>query len=236
MPKAKDVLVTINVNDEQIECKGAAVMPYYQSLDREELDRLLRYPKDYEIFNNMHYDDWVHCVKINPTIIMYTNKPEVYLTPEVIAIVAISNVSLFKHIKKELTYDDYTAMYKLGGMGVFYSLYNHIDLEDQMVKNAINDAKYEQMKEAYQKYCKERDMVESMDTWIIFRDFYNEKHDIMDRLKGITEYHNYTLCRTLRNEESISTAAYGLHKDLEKFGNDAFDIAKGIMEKYEDTL
>lgn len=236
MIKAKDVVVTINVNDEQIECKGAAVVPYYQSLDREELERLLMYPKDYGIFNNMLYDDWVYCVKINPAIIMYTNKPEVYLTPEVVAIVAISNVSLFKHIKKEITYDDYTAMYKLGGMGVFYSLYDHIDLEDQMVKNAIDDAKYEQTKEAYQKYCEEREMVESMESWCVFRDFYNEKRDIMDRLKGITDYYDYTLCRTLRNEEAISTAAFELHKDKEKFGNDAFDIAKQIVEKYGKLL
>lgn len=179
----------------------------------------------------MNYDQWLTCVKINPYVIPYMND-ESLITHEVIATAISLNQFVYKLIPNfKVDYDLCMWLYRIGGMGVFYKLYDIIDLDDTVVKQAIEDARHEEIIEAYQAYCLEREIPESIDGWSIFRDLFNDKREILEMVKGISNYHTYTLCRELRDSDKISVASYSI--DGDKLSTDFVNIAKSIIEKFE---
>lgn len=204
----------------------------YRTMTDIDLDNALRYP-DHSYFDGMPYNDWLHCIKLNPMIIGYTNQPEIHHTPEVVAHALSLNPYLLNMIKGyELGYFDYMEIYRVGKMGLIYNLYEHIDINDVEVQHAIEDAKYEEVVNAYKKYIADNEMVESMDSWSIFRDLYVEKRDILESVRGISDYYNYTLCRKHRDNQKISTEAFSYHNDPEKLSTIMLDIAKEIINKH----
>ena len=59
----------------------------------------------------------------------------------------------------------------------------------------------------------------------------NDKREMLEMVKGISNYHTYTLCRELRDSDKISTASYAI--DGDKLSTDCVNIAKAIVDKFD---
>lgn len=203
-----------------------------RNMPKDELYHALMYP-NLDYFDGMSYDDWLFCVKINPSILLYAPN-QTYITSEVVVTALSLNCHSLAFIKGyKLGYDDYLQMYKVGKMSLFYQLYEHIDLNNAIVQQAIEDAKYFEVKDAYDQYCEENHLSYTVDGWKIFSEFFTKQRDMLESIKGISDYHTYTLCKNLKDDEKISTEAYSYHSDPDRLSSILMNLAKEIVNNYE---
>ena len=111
-------------------------------------------------------------------------------------------------------------------MGIFY------DLNEIIVQQAIEDAQYHEVKDAYYEYCNKNGFTYTIECWSIFRDLFIEKRDILNSVRGIYDYYTYTICRTFKDDSERSREAYSFHENPEQLSTNMMNIAKDIIEKH----